>query len=137
MLEHVAANPSSPFAHAYRAYVREVLVPRLNLIADIITQHGAYIEYPPMDYFKERFSGEASWGFCKCSSSLSVFSRGSSSWRLCCCADGPTIFMSKWLAYTSDWRPVLAEWERGEYVLPRISLPTFSTHELKSAGALN
>ena len=93
-------------------YVREVLVPRLNLIADIITQHGAYIEYPPMDYFKERFSGEASWGFY-----------------------GPTIFMSKWLAYTSDWRPVLAEWERGEYVLPRISLPTFSTHELKSAGA--
>ena len=43
--------------------------------------------------------------------------------------------MSKWLAYTSDWRPVLAEWDRGEYVLPRISLPTFSTHELKSAGA--
>ena len=73
MLEHVAANPSSPFAHAYRSYVREVLVPRLNLIADIITQHGAYIEYPPMDYFKERFSGEASWGFCKCASSLVGF----------------------------------------------------------------
>ena len=74
MLEHVAANPTSPFAHAYRSYVREVLVPRLNLIADIITQHGAYIEYPPMDYFKERFSGEASWGFCKTQcSSLSVF----------------------------------------------------------------
>ena len=102
MLDCVAADPTGPFAHAYRLYIREVLVPRLRQISAIIEAHGAYIEYPPMSYFEERFPGEANWNFY-----------------------GPTIFMSKWLAYTQDWQPVLAEWDDGVFstVRPRSLMP--------------
>ena len=65
MLDYVAAEPTSDFAYAYRSYVRFVLVPRLDKIAEIIEAHGAYIEYPPMSYFKERFPGDANWDFCE------------------------------------------------------------------------
>ena len=136
MLEHVAANPTSPFAHAYRSYVREVLVPRLNLIADIITQHGAYIEYPPMDYFKERFSGEASWGFCKTQcSSLSVFSRVSEKLMTLLLRRRPDDLHEQMAGVHKRLAAGARRVGQGRVRVPRSSLPIFSTRELKSAGA--
>ena len=38
-----------------------------------------------MSYFEKRFPVEPNWNFY-----------------------GPTVFMSKWLAYTQDWQSVLA-----------------------------
>jgi hypothetical protein len=112
MLEYALSDTTGPFAVALRRYLREVHVPAVRTITGLIEAHAAVVEFPPMDFFKERFPGEPNWDFY-----------------------GPTIFVCKWMAYTHDWEGVLKLWDEGVHpasLRERGSLGVWRTHHARA-----
>ena len=96
----IAADPAGELAHGYRRYIRTVLVPGVQHVAELLKANSATIEWPTKEWLAEQFP-EIAWAFL----------RGS-------------VFGEMWLGYARGWDRVLAEWDEAEnFAVVRPTLP--------------
>jgi hypothetical protein len=102
ILNIVAAEPAGAIAESYRRYIRTVLVPQVETVANLLTAHAAMIEWPPKEWLSKQFPGL----------NMNGLSSG--------------LFGEQWVAYALSWSGVLADWnevEKFSVVRPAYPMP--------------
>ena len=93
ILDAVAAEPTGAIAESYRRYVRTVLVPGIQDVAELLKAHAATIEWPPIEWLAEQFP-DVPW-----------YARSNGQ------------FGEQWAGYALSWDRVLAEWDAEKFTI--------------------
>eukprot|EP01052_Picozoa_sp_SAG31_P056426 SAG31_NODE_16152_length_721_cov_0.778135_1_plen_240_part_11 len=88
----IGEDASSNLAENYRRYVRVILLPRLQMISQILQTHGTIIDLPPVDWLTAKFPSE-----------------------LWATVAPPDIFICTWFAGVRQWERLVSEWDEGNF----------------------
>lgn len=89
ILDHLTADPTSPLADSFRRYARRSMVPVMRRVTELLQNHSAVVELPPVAWLQKKFP-ETNWK-----------------------STPPRSFRGQWLARASMWEVVLEAWDTG------------------------
>ena len=89
ILDHLTADPTSPLAESFRRYGRQSMVPAMRRVTELLQNHGAIVELPPVAWLEKKFP-ETSWK-----------------------SSPPRLYRGQWLARTGMWVALLEAWDGG------------------------
>ena len=90
---------AAAIAESYRRYVRTVLLPGVQAVAELLKTHAATIEWPPKEWLAEQFP-DVPWS-----------------------ARSNDQFGHQWTAFALSWGRVLAEWDAEKFTTLRPAGP--------------
>jgi hypothetical protein len=99
ILDVVATDPTGAIAESYRRYVRTVLVPGVQAVAELLKAHAAVIEWPSKEWLIEQFP-DAPWS-----------------------VHGNDEYGNQWNGYALSWDRVLTEWDSENFAIVRPAGP--------------
>eukprot|EP01052_Picozoa_sp_SAG31_P046738 SAG31_NODE_9058_length_1341_cov_7.323671_1_plen_233_part_10 len=89
LLAALAADPTTDFARRFRSYAKHDLVPDLLRVTNLLEQHAAVVDLPPLEFLKTKFPQD--------------------NWHI-----QPTNqYQLYWVARTRQWQALLTEWDAG------------------------